>query len=96
MTDTQVTALRFAGLRACGATVRRGGETKDIDAREVILSSGAVHSPATLLRAVEARKLDPAPLITHRYSLDRILDAYKTFANAAETGALKVLVSTAT
>lgn len=51
MTDTQVTALRFAGLRACGATVRRGGETKDIDAREVILSSGAVHSPATLLRA---------------------------------------------
>lgn len=50
----------------------------------------------TLLRAVTAKTLDPAPLITHRYTLDRILDAYKTFANAAETGALKVLISTAT
>nr|ART38536.1 G345 [uncultured bacterium] len=50
-TDTLVTALRFDGLRAIGATVRRGGETKTIDAHEVILSAGAVHSPAMLMRA---------------------------------------------
>jgi 5-(hydroxymethyl)furfural/furfural oxidase len=51
MTDTLVTALRFDGLRACGAMVERAGETKSIDAREVILSAGAIHSPAMLLRA---------------------------------------------
>jgi 5-(hydroxymethyl)furfural/furfural oxidase len=51
MTDTQVTALRFEGTRAVGVTARRGGETTNIDAREVILSSGAVHSPAMLMRS---------------------------------------------
>ena len=51
MTDALVTALRLDGLRALGVTVRRGGEITNIDAREVILSSGAIHSPAILLRA---------------------------------------------
>jgi alcohol dehydrogenase len=46
-----------------------------------------------LLKAVAAGKLDPAPLITHRFSLDRILDAYDTFGRAAETGALKVVIT---
>jgi alcohol dehydrogenase len=45
---------------------------------------------------VAAGKLDPARLITHRYSLDRILDAYKTFGQAAETKALKVVISAST
>jgi alcohol dehydrogenase len=46
-----------------------------------------------LLRAVAAKKLDPAPLITHRFTLERILDAYDTFGRAAETKALKVIIS---
>jgi alcohol dehydrogenase len=46
-----------------------------------------------LLRAVAAKKLDPAPLITHRFTLDRILDAYDTFSRASETRALKVIIS---
>ena len=46
-----------------------------------------------LLRAITAKKLDPAPLITHRFTLDRILDAYDTFGRASETGALKVIIS---
>jgi alcohol dehydrogenase len=46
-----------------------------------------------LLRAITAKKLDPAPLITHRFTLDRILDAYDTFGRAAETKALKVIIS---
>lgn len=67
MTDTLVTALRFDGLRAVGATLRRGGETITIDAREVILSAGAVHSPAMLMRAGigpagELKRLGIAPL----------------------------------
>jgi len=39
-----------------------------------------------------AHKLDPKLLITHRFKLAKILDAYETFAHAAETHALKVLI----
>jgi alcohol dehydrogenase len=45
-----------------------------------------------LLKTVQSRKLDPKRLITHRFELDRILDAYDTFARAATTQALKVIV----
>jgi choline dehydrogenase-like flavoprotein len=51
MIGTQVTKLRFDGTRAVGVTARRGGETKNIDACEVILSSGAIHSPSMLMRS---------------------------------------------
>lgn len=45
-----------------------------------------------LLRTVRGRKLDPGKLITHHFTLDRILDAYQTFGNAAVTHALKVII----
>jgi alcohol dehydrogenase len=45
-----------------------------------------------LLKLVGARKVDPKPLITHRFPLDRVDDAYDTFGRAAETGALKVII----
>jgi len=45
-----------------------------------------------LLKTVQSKKIDPQRLITHRFTLDRILDAYDTFGNAARTGALKVLI----
>lgn len=50
-------------------------------------------STPMLLKTVEAKKLDPSRLITHRFTLDNILDAYDTFGRAADTGALKVLIS---
>jgi alcohol dehydrogenase len=46
-----------------------------------------------LLKAVAGKKINPASLITHRFTLDQILDAYDTFGRAAETHALKVLIS---
>jgi alcohol dehydrogenase len=45
-----------------------------------------------LLRTVQAGKIDPALLITHRFRLEDILDAYETFEDAAATGALKVII----
>lgn len=45
-----------------------------------------------LLKTVASKKIDPTRLITHRYALDRILDAYETFGHAAETRALKMLI----
>ncbi|MEO8998458.1 MAG: zinc-dependent alcohol dehydrogenase family protein [Rhodanobacter sp.] len=49
-------------------------------------------STSMLLDAVRSKKIDPKLLITHRFKLDDILEAYKTFANAAESKALKVLI----
>ena len=45
-----------------------------------------------LFKTVRSRKIDPKLLITHRFKLDHILDAYETFANAAKTKALKVII----
>src|SRR6202522_2997412 len=45
-----------------------------------------------LFKTVRSNKIDPKRLITHRFKLDRILDAYDTFGNAAKTKALKVIV----
>ena len=46
-----------------------------------------------LLKTVQSKKLDPSRLITHRFKLDQILDAYDTFGRAAETQALKVIIA---
>jgi len=45
-----------------------------------------------LLKTVQSGKIDPKRLITHRFKLDEILDAYDTFGRAAATRALKVLI----
>lgn len=45
-----------------------------------------------LLKTVQAKKIDPTQLITHRFKLDGIVDAYDTFGRAAETKALKVII----
>jgi 5-(hydroxymethyl)furfural/furfural oxidase len=47
-----VTALLFEGRRVSGVTAKvGGGEVKRFHAREVILSTGGVHSPAFLMRS---------------------------------------------
>ncbi len=45
-----------------------------------------------LLKTVLSKKIDPTRLITHRFKLDQILDAYDTFERAADTKALKVII----
>jgi alcohol dehydrogenase len=45
-----------------------------------------------LFKTVLSNKVDPKRLITHRFKLERILDAYDTFARAGETKALKVII----
>ena len=47
-----VTALLFEGRRVSGVTAKvGGGEVKRFHAREIILSTGGVHSPAFLMRS---------------------------------------------
>ncbi len=50
-TDTQVTALLFEGMRCIGVRALVAGREQEFRGREVILSCGAIHSPAHLLRA---------------------------------------------
>ena len=45
-----------------------------------------------LLQTVQSRRIDAKQLITHRFKLADILQAYDTFAKAAETQALKVII----
>jgi len=44
---------------------------------------------------VASRRLDTSAMITHRFSLDEFETAYDIFANATDTGALKVLLTAA-
>lgn len=46
-----------------------------------------------LLKTVQSRKIDPKQLVTHRFTLSNIIEAYDTFAKAADTQALKVIIS---
>ncbi|MET0446055.1 MAG: GMC family oxidoreductase N-terminal domain-containing protein [Pseudorhodoplanes sp.] len=46
-----VTALLFEGRRVTGVTAKVGGEANQFNAREIILSTGGVHSPAFLMRS---------------------------------------------
>ena len=49
-------------------------------------------STPMLLKTVQSKKINPKLLITHRFKLEKILDAYETFGHAASTGALKVII----
>ncbi len=50
-TDTQVKQLLFEGTRCVGVIARVDGREQEFRGREVVLSCGAIHSPAHLLRA---------------------------------------------
>jgi choline dehydrogenase-like flavoprotein len=68
---TRVTGLRFDGNRVEGVTAERAGEIRQLTAREVILSAGAIHSPAMLLRAGigpadELKRLGIVPIADRR------------------------------
>ncbi|HYH21993.1 MAG TPA: zinc-dependent alcohol dehydrogenase family protein [Azospirillum sp.] len=63
-------------------------------AHNITITTRLVDTVSTpmLLRTVQARKLAPQQLITHRFTLAAILDAYETFAKAADHKALKVVI----
>ena len=62
--------------------------------RNITITTRLVDTISTpmLIHVLQSHKLDPKLLITHRFKLDQIVDAYDTFADAAKTRALKVLI----
>ena len=74
-----------------------GLHLEDIWIKNLTITTGLVdtYSAPTVIGLVGSHRLDTAPMITHRFSPDEFETAYDVFANAAETGALKVLLTAA-
>jgi alcohol dehydrogenase len=97
-----------ASFELCQAIVAAGGNIANIGVhgtkvdlhleslwdRNITITTRLVDTVSTpmLLKTLCSHRLDPKLLITHRFKFDEILDAYETFAHAAETRALKVII----
>jgi alcohol dehydrogenase len=93
----------------CTAIVRPGGHVANVGVhghsatlhletlwiRDVTITTGLVDTLTTpqLLRLIQERRLDPTPFATHRFALSQTEEAYEVFAAAAETHALKVVLT---
>ncbi len=62
--------------------------------RDVTITTGLVDtfSIPQLLRLIASGRLDPSLFATHRFPMGETMAAYDTFADAASTGALKVVL----
>jgi len=90
----------------CAELVRPGGHLANVGVHgrpatlhleklwisDITITTGLVDTSSTprLLTMLAAGQLDPSGLITHRFGLGEMLEAYDVFAQAADTGALKV------
>lgn len=63
--------------------------------RNILITTRLVDTVTTpmLLKVVRSGKLQPSKLVTHRFAMNDIMKAYDTFANAAQEGALKVVLT---
>jgi len=63
--------------------------------RDITVTTGLVdtYSTPTLLRLVASGQLEPAKLVTHRLGFDDFDEAYEVFSHAADSGALKVVLT---
>jgi alcohol dehydrogenase len=63
--------------------------------RDVTITTGLVdtYSTPTLLRLAARNQLDAGRFVTHHFTLDQFDEAYDVFARAADTGALKVVLT---
>ncbi len=68
---------------------------EDLWIRNVTITTGLVdtYSTPTLLRLMINHQVDAGRLVTDRFALADIMQAYDTFARAGETGALKVALN---
>ena len=70
---------------------------EDLWIKDVTIKTGLVdtYSTPTLLKLVSSGQLKVDDFITHRFTLDQFIEAYDVFARAADTGALKVVLTRA-
>ncbi len=63
--------------------------------KNITITTGLVNTNTTpiLLKSVVSGKLNPKRLITHHFSLENIIEAYRVFADAGKEKALKVIIT---
>lgn len=68
---------------------------QDLWIKDIAITTGLVSATTTpmLLKLVAQGKLTPEAFVSHRFQLDDMIEAYDTFARAAETKALKMAIS---
>jgi alcohol dehydrogenase len=97
-----------ATFELAAALARPGGHVANIGVRgepvqlhleelwikDVTITTGLVdtYSTPTLLRLVAGGQLSAGAFATHRFTLDQFMEAYDVFANAGDSGALKVVL----
>jgi alcohol dehydrogenase len=98
-----------ATFETCTELVRPGGRVANIGvhgapatlhletlwSRDVTITTGLVDTSSTpgLLGMVASGQLDVSRLVTHRFQLHEMAEAYRVFSEAAETHALKVMLT---
>jgi len=98
-----------ASFELCTSLVRPGGRVANIGVhgkpatlhleslwiRDVTVTTGLVDATSTdtLLRLIESHQINAGRFVTHRFELDDMLTAYDVFGRAAETGAIKVMMT---
>jgi alcohol dehydrogenase len=98
-----------ATFEACTKIVRPGGSIANVGVhgkpvelpldemwiKDIAITMGLVSTSTTsmLLKLVAQQKLPAENFATHRFTFDEVMDAYDTFSKAAETKALKVVIS---
>lgn len=83
---------RIANIGVHGQSVEL--HLEDLWIKNISISAGLVSTNTTpmLLKTVESGKLVPNELVTHHFHFKDILEAYKTFENASENKALKLII----
>jgi alcohol dehydrogenase len=96
-TFEQATALIRPGGRVANIGVHGHSATLHLETlwtRDVTITTGLVdtYTIPQLLKLVSSGRLDPTVFATHRFALGDTMAAYDTFADAANTNALKVVL----
>ncbi|MCY7364946.1 MAG: zinc-dependent alcohol dehydrogenase family protein [Frankiaceae bacterium] len=89
-------------VRPCGRVANIGVHAEpatlhleELWTRNVTITTGLVDtsSTPTLLSLVQTSAMAPGRFVTHTFRFDQFLEAYDVFSRAAETGALKVVLT---
>jgi alcohol dehydrogenase len=97
-----------ATFELCEAIIGAGGHIANIGvhgkpvtlhletlwSRNISITTRLVDTVTTpmLFKTVQSKKIEPKKLITHRFKLDQMIEAYDTFEHAAKEKALKVIL----
>ena len=98
-----------ASFELCTKLVRPGGHVANIGvhgkpaqlhleslwSRDVTITTGLVDtfSTPTLLRLVAKHQIDAGRFVTHHFDLNEMMEAYDVYERAADTGAVKVVLT---